>query len=981
MLLGTTTMILARHDRRVHVLAFLCLGVISAVAQEPAAAPGNAITVELERLAPAELARFAAEQREGVRIVQGNPLLVPQYNAARAALERAIAVGRNVPLEANLLLAKMLLAGEGGQVDFDGAIELLTKAFKGGEVEAGRILGTELLKLASREAEGEDALVLAFRLGDAASGLELANYYRITDPEQSTRLEKLALGMLEARLVQQDADAAFELAEYYRRSGPTQDAAKSLELYTAAYQGGNERALYWMASIRAQSGSLEDGTEAVRLYDLAAQRGSVEAARALTLAYSTGELAVDSALNTLWLDRLVEVGDVVGELLLANQVSISPQDRSVAASKLFDDLMAAAAPSIADLLELGSKFRDGDGVSADANRALLLFQRALERRSNDGVLRYGELILADPSLQTPVNLRRAFDNLERVASSGSISGAVLLGDYYVQGLGIRSDPEEALKWYEKAVQGGNSISAMSRIAEQYLASSDPEMRRKALPWWVKAAKAGSITAQVTIANAYVDSDWLPFDPLQAIYWYQQAINIGDVSSLDALAALHLRVGGVAGMAMAREVFTDAIDDGLAGASIRYASFLVANGQAEEAVSWLEESDEKLTLSGALLLHRLYSTGEAGRKDPTTAKKYLEIATTAVAVTPAERLALAGALLASDNPEDQAKAVPMLEDILAQHVPGAARLLADAYIKGQGTAMAVEAGLDIYNRAIKGGDTNAAVGLAELYAEGVYLPADAFKARSLFEGVLKNVPGDSGANAGLAELYSNDALGKTDLRKAAQYFLAAAKAGSNSAKLALGEMYMWGSGVDRDAMQSANWLIDANRGGVLAATKSLAALDSSVIARPASATQAFAYTLSAAKRGDIEAMRNVGAALLAGFGTRLDRQAGIEWLERAAAGNSGDAMYDLFRVYDEGTAGPVDAKLAGEWLQKAAESGNGSALYRTALASVQPDGSLTDTDAIELLVQAAHQNHNQSKKMLVRLGLLSASGAEAGFDEE
>ncbi|KKC33950.1 tetratricopeptide repeat protein [Devosia psychrophila] len=962
------------------VLLLLSPAVIAAQ-DVSAVATSTAAAAELESMDPTALVKFANEQRAGILAFPGNPLLVPHYDLARAALEKAVATAGVPPAGAKLALAKMLLAGEGGQVDFDRAIELLQQEFAAGEAEAGMILGSEFLQVSGREQEGADALLLALRLGDAAAAFALADYHRQSDPEQSARFERLAFSMLEARVASQDNEAAFELAEYYRRTGPAHDIDKALSLYGFAYEGGNERALYWMASIRAESSVASDRQEAVRLFDLAAQRGSVEAARALAVAHSTGELEVSDELNALWLDRLVELGDVAGELLLANQASTSPQDRNRAAAKLFDELMAETTPSITDLLELGGKFRDGDGVAVDGERALQLFKRALDRGSKDGVLRYAELILADPSLQTQDNLRAAFDSLQLIASSGSVSGAVTLGDYYVQGLGVQSDPDEALKWYERAVQGGNSISAMSRIAEQYVASTDPAKQRLALPWWEKAAAAGSITAQVTIANAYAQATWLSFNPLKATLWYSKAIAAGDLTSVDALAKLHVQFGGAAGLATAEQVYTDAIDAGLKGAGLRYATFLASVGRDAEAVALLQNKDEPLTTAGALLLRRLFTTGEAGQQALDKADHYLEIAREEVSSDPAERLVLADALLDSEKPEDQAEAVTLLKELSAQRLPGVVRMLGDAYIMGRGTAKDVETGLNIYTRGIGAGEIEASVGLAELYAEGVYLPAEPQKALELFTQALVAAPRNSGANSGLADLYRSGALGKPDLAKAARHYLAAAAAGSNSAKLALGDLYMWGSGVDRDARASEQWLTQASLAGGVDAQIRLAALNSSVIAGPAKPREAFAHALQAASRGDVEAMRIVGVSLLSGFGTPQSRDHAIAWLERAAAAQSSDAVFDLFRVFDEGAAGPRDAELAAQWLRKAADLANPSALYRLALESLQPDGSISDPAAIELLTQAAHANHNQSKKMLVRLGLLSASEAEAGFDDE
>ncbi|HEY4203189.1 MAG TPA: hypothetical protein VGM83_21760 [Devosiaceae bacterium] len=914
--------------------------------------------------------------RIGVARSADNPLLVPDFVAARAAFEQALTRPGAANADAQLSLGKMLLIGEGGAVDLDRGMDLLQQAMRAGRGEAAYVLGNQLLLMPGREADGVSALQNALRLGYPQAGLALAAHIRPADAAQADSLEDLSVTLLKQAAVTGDASAAFALGEFYRTQGTPAAAQNAIDYYKRAFALGNERGLYWQARLEADKTSpLANAADAAKLYDQAAARGSVTAARELLAAATAGTLPVDKSRGDFWMQKLIEIGDPTAQLLYADQVQTTLEQRKALSDKLYAQLMADPSPDIDVLLDAGSRFRDGNALVVDVSRALDLFARGIDRGDKDSVLRYAELVLASPSLQTPDNTKRAYTSIRALVGAGSYGGAVTLADMLAKGIGTPANQAEAVKLYQLAANEAGSVTAMMDLAEIYRASPDLTERQKAFPWIAKAADAGSVSALMSLAEAYNTGDIIARDRLKAVDLYQKAIDAGAGTALDALSALYLQTGGDAAMDLARNVYERAIRNSYPDAAIKYANFLVRTGQAQQAIPILEKPEFSDRVDVALALSQLYTTGQAGVTDLDKAKYWLGIAADKVSEDPKQRIAVAGALLNSPDAANQVKAVAMLDELAGAKVPAAGRFLGQAYFAGKGVAADPEKAVASYMGAIALGDPDARIELADVYANGVYVPADVDRAVNLYQEALAQTPDDANANLRLGRLYAGGRLGAGGLTTAIQYYQRAAATGNSSAQLALGNAYLWGAGVTQDTSIAEKWLRSAVDAGSIDATASLAALHTSAIAADVDPAAAFAYNYQAAKKNYVPAMIEVGVALVSGFGVAKDADAGITWFEKAADFGSNPAMYDLYQIYADGNGVPKSPKDADAWLTRAAGAGNGSAMYQLALKYLATKQAPDHDKAVALLQQGAAINHNQSRKMLVKLGLIAASDAE------
>ncbi len=80
-----------------------------------------------------------------------------------------------------------------------------------------------------------------------------------------------------------------------------------------------------------------------------------------------------------------------------------------------------------------------------------------------------------------------------------------------------------------------------------------------------------------------------------------------------------------------------------------------------------------------------------------------------------------------------------------------------------------------------------------------------------------------------------------------------------------------------------------------------------------------YT-SAALAGDADAQLSLALHCLRGVGTELDARAGLDWLEKAAAQNQPQALYELSLLYLGGRGVEENPEKAVKLLLKSAETG-------------------------------------------------------------
>ena len=207
-------------------------------------------------------------------------------------------------------------------------------------------------------------------------------------------------------------------------------------LQRAARFGNPDAALLLGTLYDSGDGIAADPREAVRYYRFAAREGRAAADFALGLIYEEGRSGVPQDL---------------GE---AAQRYRAAADNGHGAAQLF----------------LGRMYRDGRGVPADEAQATQRFREALDNltdlaESGNSESRYliGTMYLQGEGV--PRDPHQAAEELLAAAADGSREAASLLGDLYDEGRGVARDRDEALRYWEMALDRDDApADDLNRVA-------------------------------------------------------------------------------------------------------------------------------------------------------------------------------------------------------------------------------------------------------------------------------------------------------------------------------------------------------------------------------------------------------------------------------------------------------------------------------------------------------------------------------------
>ncbi len=102
--------------------------------------------------------------------------------------------------------------------------------------------------------------------------------------------------------------------------------------------------------------------------------------------------------------------------------------------------------------------------------------------------------------------------------------------------------------------------------------------------------------------------------------------------------------------------------------------------------------------------------------------------------------------------------------------------------------------------------------------------------------------------------------------------------------------------------------------------------------------AFYFSLSSAKKGNVEAMNMVGRLYYLGIGTETNFKKANRWFKKAKSKDSVQALVELGNSKRLGSGIKQDKKGALKLFKKAAQFGNGEAHYELGLCFMNGDGA-------------------------------------------
>ncbi|MDD2870011.1 caspase family protein [Neomegalonema sp.] len=417
-------------------------------------------------------------------------------------------------------------AAELGQTD---AIANLGWAYlhgKGVEADPERGIGLLRLAAASENAQAMNSLGLAFSTGKgvAQSDEEALRWWRKgAESKHVPSLENLGWAYWSGRGVERDEGRAVALWT---------------EVLTLEKSASASRRLGWASW--SGRGAPQDDAEAVRLWKEAKDGGDADAFYALGLAHWTGRGAPqdDAEAVRLW-RQAAQKEDADGLALYMLGLAHwsgrgAPQDDAEAV-RLWRQ--AAQKENTDALYMLGLAHEEGrGGLELDQEEAVASWLRAADLGDPEAMYGLSSVYSPGSAWTLPKDPALARRWLIEAANKDHRSAMRRVGDLYLSGSGVPQDHEEALRWWRKAAEAGDSLARRNLIdfheGREPFDLGQAANPEEALRWRVKAAEAGDQRILLELVGFYMEPvGGRMRNEAEALRWMRKGAEAGDLPSM------------------------------------------------------------------------------------------------------------------------------------------------------------------------------------------------------------------------------------------------------------------------------------------------------------------------------------------------------------------------------------------------------------------------------------------------------------------
>jgi TPR repeat protein len=119
-----------------------------------------------------------------------------------------------------------------------------------------------------------------------------------------------------------------------------------------------------------------------------------------------------------------------------------------------------------------------------------------------------------------------FSELKKRAEGGDVIAQSSLAYAYKTGSGVEKNPEEAIKWIQRAADNG-SAEAQHNLGLSYVQGYGvPQNYEKAREWFLKSAGQGFLRAYGKIGTLHQRGLGVPVDPAKAAQWFEKGAQNG-----------------------------------------------------------------------------------------------------------------------------------------------------------------------------------------------------------------------------------------------------------------------------------------------------------------------------------------------------------------------------------------------------------------------------------------------------------------------
>ena len=271
-------------------------------------------------------------------------------------------------------------------------------------------------------------------------------------------------------------------------------------------------------------------------------------------------------------------------------------------------------------------------------------------------------------------------------------------------------------------------------------------------------------------------------------------------------------------------------------------------------------------------------------------------------------------------------------------------------------------------------------LGEMYSAGHGVPENKAEALKYYQTSAEG--GDIYGMLSLGQMYSRGDGTSQNYKLAAIWLKQAATLGLAEAQCQLGELYITGDGVVKSHAEAMKWLQLAVDQGHIHAKARLAGmyLVRSMEKKDKKSSEddtrkAVALYYEAAGAGDVDAQIAIGGIL---YTSESNKYEAVEWLEKAAAQGSTNAMTVLGQMYRLGEGIPQNHQEAFKWYKMAADLGDASSQYFVGMMYYSGSGVAQSVqDAIQWLRKSADRGDADAQ---TTLGFQYSTGAGVDKDD-
>ena len=164
---------------------------------------------------------------------------------------------------------------------------------------------------------------------------------------------------------------------------------------------------------------------------------------------------------------------------------------------------------------LGQYYEDGIGVPDSLEKAKHWYLKAAEDKNAQAAFNLSALYFVDKDYRkNPALKQQAFQWLERSAELGSLEAAIKMSDIYFNGIQASPDYEKAFKWNSIAARKGDSCACW-RLGWLYDFGRGVKQNPQEAKKWYEKAAAEDPRARERLVEMYKKGIGVPKDPVKA----------------------------------------------------------------------------------------------------------------------------------------------------------------------------------------------------------------------------------------------------------------------------------------------------------------------------------------------------------------------------------------------------------------------------------------------------------------------------------